>query len=164
MIPIMTILGFRKRRLIRLVARLIIESIFVLPGVGQLAIDAIFRRDFPLVQGVVLFIALWRIPSSISVWTFFVRVSRSAYSLRVIIFVEGRLHSHDWTGINALHDYLKNMGMVHEQVGTLTTSKFFWNSILDEDGRNQPDGGTSVRAEGCAIGHAVTPGPVPFAG
>jgi peptide/nickel transport system permease protein len=34
------------------------ETIFALPGVGRLLVDAIFQRDFPIVQGVVLFLAV----------------------------------------------------------------------------------------------------------
>jgi peptide/nickel transport system permease protein len=33
------------------------ETIFSRPGVGRLAVDAILSRDFPLVQGTVLFAA-----------------------------------------------------------------------------------------------------------
>jgi peptide/nickel transport system permease protein len=36
---------------------LIVESIFALPGVGRLLVDAIYQRDLLVVQGVVLFIA-----------------------------------------------------------------------------------------------------------
>ncbi|MDF5759091.1 ABC transporter permease [Spongiactinospora sp. TRM90649] len=36
----------------------IIESIFVIPGLGSLLMGAVFTRDFPLVQGVTLFVAL----------------------------------------------------------------------------------------------------------
>jgi peptide/nickel transport system permease protein len=32
----------------------ITEQIFVIPGFGKLTVDAIFERDFPLIQGVVL--------------------------------------------------------------------------------------------------------------
>ncbi|HET7341213.1 MAG TPA: ABC transporter permease, partial [Methylomirabilota bacterium] len=36
----------------------ITEYVFALPGVGRLVVDAVFARDYPLVQGVVLLIAL----------------------------------------------------------------------------------------------------------
>ena len=55
MIPVLTIIGLQVGALLG--GAFITESIFVLPGVGQLAVDAIFRRDFPLVQGVVLFVS-----------------------------------------------------------------------------------------------------------
>jgi peptide/nickel transport system permease protein len=33
---------------------LVIEQVFALPGVGQLMINSIFQRDFPVVQAVTL--------------------------------------------------------------------------------------------------------------
>jgi peptide/nickel transport system permease protein len=37
---------------------LVVEKVFGLPGVGALMIDSIFRRDFPIVQGITFFLAL----------------------------------------------------------------------------------------------------------
>ena len=37
---------------------LITEQIFVWPGVGQLAVNAIVNRDYPVLQGVILTVAL----------------------------------------------------------------------------------------------------------
>ena len=34
------------------------ESVFNIPGVGLLTIDAILARDYPIVQGLILFFAL----------------------------------------------------------------------------------------------------------
>ena len=36
----------------------ITESIFSIPGIGRLAVDAISNRDMPLLQGTVLFTAV----------------------------------------------------------------------------------------------------------
>jgi peptide/nickel transport system permease protein len=33
---------------------MIVETVFGWPGIGRLAVDAIFARDYPLVQGVVI--------------------------------------------------------------------------------------------------------------
>jgi peptide/nickel transport system permease protein len=38
---------------------IIVETIFAWPGLGRMAIDAIFTRDYPTVQGVVLFMAFF---------------------------------------------------------------------------------------------------------
>ncbi|HEC63215.1 MAG TPA: ABC transporter permease subunit, partial [Candidatus Acetothermia bacterium] len=37
------------------------ETVFRMPGVGNLVINGIFRRDFPVIQAVVLFIVVLRI-------------------------------------------------------------------------------------------------------
>jgi peptide/nickel transport system permease protein len=36
----------------------IVEIIFAWPGLGRLALDAVIRRDYPMVQGAVLLVAL----------------------------------------------------------------------------------------------------------
>lgn len=56
MIPVVTIVGLQVGALLS--GAVITESIFVLPGVGKLAVDAIFSRDFAVIQGVVLFFSL----------------------------------------------------------------------------------------------------------
>ena len=33
---------------------MITESVFAIPGVGRLTVDAILRRDYPIIQGVIL--------------------------------------------------------------------------------------------------------------
>jgi peptide/nickel transport system permease protein len=35
----------------------VVEDVFTLPGVGRLLLDAIFQRDYPVVQGVILLLA-----------------------------------------------------------------------------------------------------------
>jgi peptide/nickel transport system permease protein len=48
-IPVLTILGLQFAALLG--GTVIIETVFVLPGLGRLVLDAIGRRDFPIVQG-----------------------------------------------------------------------------------------------------------------
>ncbi|MEP7198263.1 MAG: ABC transporter permease, partial [Chloroflexota bacterium] len=56
MIPVVTIIGLQLGALLG--GAVITERIFVLPGVGNLIVDAIFQKEFLLVQGAVLFLAL----------------------------------------------------------------------------------------------------------
>jgi peptide/nickel transport system permease protein len=51
-IPAVTVLAINIGYLVG--ATVIIEQIFAVPGIGQLMINAIFQRDFPVVQGVTL--------------------------------------------------------------------------------------------------------------
>lgn len=55
MIPIITISGTEIGSL--LTGSMITENVFNIPGVGKLLIDAIHRRDIPLVQGSVIYVA-----------------------------------------------------------------------------------------------------------
>lgn len=36
----------------------VLETVFTLPGLGRLLVDSIFQRDYPVIQGCLLFIAL----------------------------------------------------------------------------------------------------------
>lgn len=56
LIPVVTVVGLQAGALLG--GAVITETIFALPGVGRLLVDAIFQRDFPIVQGVVLFLAV----------------------------------------------------------------------------------------------------------
>ena len=56
MLPVITVLGLQLGSL--LAGAVITEVVFAWPGIGSLLIDAIRQRDYPVVQGVVLFIAL----------------------------------------------------------------------------------------------------------
>ncbi len=51
-IPAVTVLGINIGFLVS--TTLIIENVFAIPGIGQLMIQSIFARDFPVVQGVTL--------------------------------------------------------------------------------------------------------------
>ena len=56
MLPTLTVLGLQLGGLLG--GAVITEVVFAWPGVGTLLIEAIQQRDYPLVQGIVLFIAL----------------------------------------------------------------------------------------------------------
>ena len=56
LIPVVTVIGLRLGDLLG--SAIVTETIFALPGTGRLVIDSIYQRDFPLVQGVVLYLAL----------------------------------------------------------------------------------------------------------
>ena len=56
LMPVVTIVGLQIGGLLG--GAIITETIFALPGIGRLLVDSIFQRDFPLVQGVVLFVSL----------------------------------------------------------------------------------------------------------
>lgn len=55
-IPVITVLGLQIGGLLG--GAFIVEQIFAIPGLGRLTVNAIFSRDYPVVQGVVLFFAL----------------------------------------------------------------------------------------------------------
>ena len=65
LIPVVTVLGLQLGTLIG--GAVITEYVFALPGVGRLVVDAVFARDYPLVQGVVLLIAVGFILSNLVV-------------------------------------------------------------------------------------------------
>jgi peptide/nickel transport system permease protein len=65
LIPVVTVLGLQLGTLIG--GAVITEYVFALPGVGRLVVDAVFARDYPLVQGVVLLIAVGFIVSNLMV-------------------------------------------------------------------------------------------------
>ena len=52
MIPIITVLGFTFAGM--LAGSFIVEVIFALPGIGRMAVDATFAKDFPVVQAVLV--------------------------------------------------------------------------------------------------------------
>ena len=51
-IPVMTIIGVGVALLIS--GAIVTETVFALPGIGRLTVDAILRRDYPIIQGVIL--------------------------------------------------------------------------------------------------------------
>ena len=54
--PTLTLIGLIMGSLLGGIA--VIETVFTLPGLGRLLVEAIFARDYPVIQGVMLFIAV----------------------------------------------------------------------------------------------------------
>lgn len=56
LIPIITVIGVQVGYLLG--GAVVTEQVFTMPGVGRLVLNAVYERDYPLVQGTILFIAL----------------------------------------------------------------------------------------------------------
>jgi peptide/nickel transport system permease protein len=65
LIAVVTVIGLQVGALLG--NTIITESLFALPGVGRLMIDAVFSRDFFIVQGGILFLALGYVVSNMVV-------------------------------------------------------------------------------------------------
>lgn len=63
LLPVVTVVGLQAGALLG--GAILTETVFALPGIGRLIIDNIFARDFPVVQGVILFIVLFRVLSNL---------------------------------------------------------------------------------------------------
>jgi peptide/nickel transport system permease protein len=55
-VPIVTVIGIGVALLIG--GAVVTESVFAIPGLGRLTVDAILRRDYPVIQGIVLVFSL----------------------------------------------------------------------------------------------------------
>ena len=55
LVPIVALLGFQFAYLMG--GAIVVENVFAWNGVGRLAIEAVFARDYPLIQGFILFFA-----------------------------------------------------------------------------------------------------------
>jgi peptide/nickel transport system permease protein len=55
LIPTVTIVGLQVGTLLG--GAIIVEQIFSLPGLGRLVLFAVFNRDWPLIQGLIFFLA-----------------------------------------------------------------------------------------------------------
>lgn len=56
LIPIVTMIGLQFAHLLE--GAVIVETVFAWPGIGRLLVDAVFARDYAVVQGCALFIAV----------------------------------------------------------------------------------------------------------
>ena len=61
----MTVVGLQLAQLLG--GAVVTETIFAWPGVGVLAAEAVFNRDFPVVQGVTLVISLIFVAANLAV-------------------------------------------------------------------------------------------------
>ena len=55
MIPIITVIGLSVAMLVA--GAVVTETVFGLPGVGNLVVSAVLRRDYPVIQGALLVVA-----------------------------------------------------------------------------------------------------------
>ncbi len=55
-LPVITVTGFNAGYLLG--GAIVIEEVFALPGMGRLALYAIYQRDYPIIQAIVLIIAI----------------------------------------------------------------------------------------------------------
>lgn len=65
LIPVVTVIGNSIGYLLG--GAIVTETVFHIPGMGNLVINGIFRRDFPVIQAVVLFIVVLRIAINLGV-------------------------------------------------------------------------------------------------
>jgi peptide/nickel transport system permease protein len=56
LIPLVTVIGIHMGVLLGGTA--VIETVFVLPGVGQLVVRSLYNRDLPVIQGLILYVAV----------------------------------------------------------------------------------------------------------
>ncbi len=75
--PILTVEGFNARGLRG--GALVIDQVFSLPRVGRLIVDAVVSRDFPVIQGSLLFVVLIYLMISIVVDMLYVVVDPSEH-------------------------------------------------------------------------------------
>ena len=56
MIPVVTVIGTQISELLS--GAVLTETIFAWPGIGRLSIEALINRDFPMIRGTVIVMAL----------------------------------------------------------------------------------------------------------
>lgn len=65
LLPVVTLAGLQMGTLLG--GTVLVETVFGLPGVGRLLLDGILARDYPIVQGTVLLLAVARVGTSLIV-------------------------------------------------------------------------------------------------
>ncbi len=76
LLPVVTVAGIQLGYMLG--GAVIIEQVFSLPGLGRLFLTGVYQRDFPLIQGGIIFIAL-----AFSIINFLVDVAYSALNPRI---------------------------------------------------------------------------------
>jgi peptide/nickel transport system permease protein len=56
LIPVSTVIGLQIGALLG--GAVVTETVFAMPGLGRMLVDGIFQRDFPVIQGAILFIVI----------------------------------------------------------------------------------------------------------
>jgi peptide/nickel transport system permease protein len=69
LIPVVTVVGLQFGRLLG--GAVLTESVFNLPGLGRLLVESVYRRDYPVIQGCVLVIALFFVLANLLVDTLY---------------------------------------------------------------------------------------------
>jgi peptide/nickel transport system permease protein len=69
LIPVVTVIGLQFGRLLG--GAVLTESVFNLPGLGRLLVESVYRRDYPVIQGCVLVIALFFVLANLLVDTLY---------------------------------------------------------------------------------------------
>ena len=64
-IPVVTVLGLQVAQIAG--GAVVIEQIFGLPGMGQLLLESIIQRDYPVIQGINLVIVIMIVGSNLAV-------------------------------------------------------------------------------------------------
>lgn len=65
LIPVVTVSGITLAVLFG--GAVVVETVFTIPGLGRLLVNAVIRRDFPVVQGTLLLVAAWYVVVNIAV-------------------------------------------------------------------------------------------------
>ena len=65
MVPILTVIGLSVAGLLG--GATVVETVFAIPGVGLLIVNSVSRRDYPIIQGVLLLAAVINVGST-SCW------------------------------------------------------------------------------------------------
>jgi peptide/nickel transport system permease protein len=63
--PLITVLGFSLKSLFS--GAVLVETVFAWPGLGRLTVDAVFARDYPLIMGVTILIAVVTVFSNLMI-------------------------------------------------------------------------------------------------